>query len=293
MEENKIQLDCLLNADLHCHSRCSDGTLAPAELALLVKEHGVQLWALTDHDDLSGVKEAAAASQKIGLPFLAGVEISTCFGAESIHVVGLGVDADDVVLQQGLSEIRQGRNQRAQKIAQALEKLGIKDALAGALRYAGNPDVISRAHFSRFLVGQGICKDNADAFNRFLRKGKPAYVEHEWISMEECLSWIHGAQGVAVLAHPGRYRGLSKNQRRNLFTEFCALGGGGVEVVTGNHSTEEMVQYTQMAQHYGLLASRGSDFHSPDESRICPGALPLLNSNADPVWRVMANRIIY
>ncbi|MGL4668115.1 MAG: PHP domain-containing protein [Saezia sp.] len=293
MKKNEINLDAFLNADLHCHSIYSDGVLTPEDLALRAKENGVALWALTDHDDLSGVSEAAMVAQKLELPFLAGVEISTCFGHESIHVLGLGVDIDCVVLQQGLNEIRQGRYVRAQRIAQALERLGIHEALEGAMQYAGNPNLISRAHFSRFLVRQGICKDNSDAFNRYLGKGKSAYVEHEWVSLKECLAWVHSAGGVAVLAHPGRYRGLSKNQRRNLLTDFCSLGGRGVEVVTGSHSKEDALLYTKMAANYGLLASRGSDFHAPDESYADLGKLPLLNEAVEPVWKALADRIIY
>lgn len=293
MKKNNIQLDCALNADLHCHSVYSDGVLTPEELASRAKMNGIQLWALTDHDELSGVEAAATAAQKLALPFLTGVEISTCFGVHSIHVVGLGVDLNHAGLQQGLHEIRLGRGERAKKIAHALERLGIKDAFAGALHYAGNPNLISRAHFARFLTSQGVCKDKAEAFSKYLRTGKPGYVEHKWVSLETCLDWIHAAGGVAVLAHPGRYTELSKNQRRLLFAEFSSLGGRGVEVVTGNHSKEEAALYTQMAQHYGLMASRGSDFHTPDESHVDLGKLPLLDAASHPVWEALAKRIIW
>ena len=292
MKKNRIQLDRTLNADLHCHSVYSDGLLTPEALAQRAKMNGVGLWALTDHDDISGVAAAAAAAQQLDLPFLNGVEISTCFGIHSIHVIGLGVDINHSGLQQGLSEIRSGRGERARKIANALENMGVEDALAGAMYYAGNTDLLSRTHFARFLVSRNICRDKADAFNKYLHKGKPAYVEHGWVSLPTCLNWIRAAGGVAVLAHPARYTTLSKNQRRRLFMEFTSLGGCGVEVVTGSHSKEDAVLYAQMAQHYGLMASRGSDFHSPEESRIDLGMLPLLDVHDHPIWETLADRII-
>lgn len=293
MQSNNINLDHLLSADLHTHSFYSDGVLSPEDLAHRAKDNGVELWALTDHDELAGVKEAAAAAKKLDLPFLTGVEISTCFAKESIHVVGLGVDVDNETLLQGLQKIRQGRRHRGEAIAQALKKVGVSNALEGAQCFAKNPDLISRSHFSRFLVSQGVCKDTFDAFNRYLGKGKPAYVTHEWISLEECLGWIHGAKGVAVLAHPARYRELSKNQRRLLLAQFCALGGRGVEVISGGHSKEDGLLYAKIALEYGLLASRASDFHSPLESRIDIGKLPLLGAELTPIWSVLQDRIIY
>lgn len=288
-----LALDCSLNADLHCHSTLSDGTLTPEELAQRAKDTGVELWALTDHDNVEGVERAAVAAHDLGLPFITGVEISVSFLRESVHIVGLGMDVKNAALLAGLQEIRKGRVQRALDIAQALEKIGIKRAYEGALSYAGNPESISRTHFSRFLVSEGVCRDNAEVFKKYLKEGKQGYVPHKWASLSECLQWIRGAGGLAVVAHPGRYKLLNATKEHLLLSEFGVLGGKGIEVVTGSHSPEDAIKYAEVAKTYGLWASRGSDFHSPDESRIDLGKLPLLSDSLVPVWAHLADRIRY
>ena len=280
----------LLNADLHCHSVISDGTLTPEALALRAKTNGVALWALTDHDEIGGQARAAAAAAAIGLDYLTGVEISITFLGQTVHIVGLGFDADDQQLWLGLQKTRGGRAQRAQEMSDDLQRIGITGAFEGALRYAGNHDLISRTHFARFLVETGVCKDTYEVFRKYLTEGKPGYVEHRWATLKDAVTWITQAGGVAVIAHPARYK-FSANEEFALFTEFKGFGGQGVEVVTGSHSSAESAVYTDTALEFGLAASRGSDFHSPEESRIDLGALPGLPGQLAPVWDLLTHRI--
>ncbi len=280
----------ILNADLHCHSVVSDGTLTPEQLAQRAASNGVQLWALTDHDEIGGQVRAAAAANAHGMKYLTGTEISVTFIGKTVHIVGLGFDADDERLAQGLARTRGGRNERAQEMSDQLEKVGIHGAYAGALKYVGNPALISRTHFARFLVESGVCRETNDVFRKYLTEGKPGFVEHRWASLKDAVTWITEARGVAVIAHPARYR-FSANEEFALFTEFKNHGGQGIEVVTGSHSPAEYVTYADAALEFGLAASRGSDFHCPDESHTDLGTLPMLPTKLTPVWELLATRI--
>jgi predicted metal-dependent phosphoesterase TrpH len=280
----------LLNADLHCHSVVSDGTMTPEDLAARAKANGVELWALTDHDEIGGQHRAAVAASAQGMAYLTGVEISVTFADTTVHIVGLGFDPDNTQLAAGLAATRGGRGERAQDMAQQLARVGIEGAYDGALQFVGNPALISRTHFARFLVETGVCRDTSEVFRRFLTEGKPGYVPHRWASLGDAVRWITEAGGVAVIAHPARYK-FSANEEYALFSEFKAHGGRGVEVVTGSHSPPEYVTYAAMAQEFGLAASRGSDFHSPDESHTDLGTLPPLPGTLTPVWELLADRI--
>jgi predicted metal-dependent phosphoesterase TrpH len=280
----------ILNADLHCHSVISDGTLTPEELALRAQKNGVELWSLTDHDEIGGQHRAIAAARAVGLPFLTGTEISVSFAGKTVHIVGLGFDPDSDLLRQGLANTRGGRDQRAQEMADQLAHVGIRGAYEGALKHAGNPDLISRTHFARFLVETGVCQDTHEVFRRFLTEGKPGFVPHRWATLKDAVQWIVQSQGVAVIAHPGRY-GFSANEEFALFSEFKSHGGQAVEVVTGSHTSAEYVTYAEMATEFDLMASRGSDFHSPDESHTDLGALPWLPGHLKPVWDALTHRV--
>ena len=280
----------ILNADLHCHSVISDGTMTPEALAERAKTNGVELWALTDHDEIGGLSRAAAAARAQGLNYLTGAEISVTFAGETVHIVGLGFDADNAALTQGLHNTRGGRSQRAMDMAEGLAKVGIKGAFEGALKFVGNPELISRTHFARFLVESGVCSETHEVFRKYLTEGKPGYVPHRWATLRDAVTWITQAKGVAVIAHPGRYK-FTANEEYALFTEFKAHGGQAVEVVTGSHTTQEYVKYAETAKEFGLAASRGSDFHSPDESRTDLGSLPFLPGGLTPVWELLAERI--
>jgi predicted metal-dependent phosphoesterase TrpH len=280
----------LLNADLHCHSNISDGTLTPEVLAERARANGVELWALTDHDELAGQQRARAAAHAAGLPYLCGVEVSVTFADTTVHVVGLGLDPDHEPLRAGLAATRGGRERRAREMADDLARVGIRGAYEGALRYVGNPDLISRTHFARYLVEEGFCATTHEVFHRYLTEGKPGYVPHRWARLGDAVGWIVGAGGVAVIAHPGRYK-FSPSAEYALFSEFVEHGGRGVEVVTGNHGPADVVKYSESAIEFGLLASRGSDFHAPEESRIDLGQLPDLPGRVTPVWEALEDRV--
>ncbi len=280
----------LLNADLHSHSTLSDGTLTPEDLAARAQRAGVELWALTDHDELAGQQRAADAARALGLGWLGGVEISVSFAGETVHIVGLGIDPQDAELRAGLARTRGGRQQRAHDMAAGLAQVGLHGAYEGAQAYVSNPELVSRTHFARWLVDTGVCRDNGEVFRRYLTPGKPGYVAHRWAGLGEAVRWIRGAGGLAVIAHPGRYR-FTPTEEYALFSEFKAHGGEGVEVLTGSHGTAETAKYAAMALEFGLAASRGSDFHSPGESRTELGALPDLPGTLEPVWQRLAHRI--
>jgi predicted metal-dependent phosphoesterase TrpH len=280
----------ILNADLHCHSVVSDGTLTPEALAARAHANGVELWSLTDHDEIGGQARACAAAQALGMGYLYGTEISVSFAGRTVHIVGLGFDPQDPRMQEGLRSTRGGRHDRALEMAAGLAKVGIHGSFEGALTYAGNPDLISRTHFARYLVETGVCVDTYEVFRRFLTEGKPGYVEHRWAGLGNAVSWIRECQGVAVIAHPARYD-FTPSEEYALFSEFKRHGGQAVEVVTGSHSAAEAIQYADMAREFGLAASRGSDFHSPEESRTDLGALPWLPGNLTPVWELLTHRI--
>ena len=280
----------ILNADLHCHSVVSDGTLTPEALAARAHANGVELWSLTDHDEIGGQARACAAAQAMGMGYLHGTEISVSFASRTVHIVGLGFDPQDPRMQEGLRSTRGGRHARAVDMAAGLAKVGIHGSFEGALTFAGNPDLISRTHFARYLVESGVCADTYEVFRRFLTEGKPGYVEHRWAGLGDAVRWIRECQGMAVIAHPARY-GFTPTEEYALFTEFTNHGGQAVEVVTGSHSAAEAIQYADMAREFGLAASRGSDFHSPNESHTDLGALPWLPGDLTPVWELLAHRI--
>ena len=268
----------------------SDGTLTPEVLAERAKTNGVELWSLTDHDEIGGQHRAAAAAKAQGLKYLTGTEISVTFANETVHIVGLGFDADDACMVQGLKATRGGRTERAHEMSDGLAKVGIKGAYEGALKFVGNPELISRTHFARFLVESGVCSETNEVFRKYLTEGKPGYVSHRWASLKNAVNWITSAKGMAIIAHPARYK-FTPNEEYALFTEFKAHGGRGVEVVTGSHSAAEYVKYADAAKEFGLAASRGSDFHSPEESRTDLGTLPFLPGELTPVWELLADRI--
>jgi len=280
----------LLNADLHCHSTASDGSLSPTALAQRAHDGGVQLWSLTDHDELAGQREAREAAEALGIAYVSGVEISVSFAGETVHILGFGFDPDEPALVAGLANLRSGRITRAQEMGESLAKAGIPGAYEGALALAPNPELVSRTHFARFLVEHGHCSSVHEVFGRFLKEGKPGFVPHRWAGLGDALRWVHGAGGVTAIAHPARYR-FSPTVEFALFGEFQAHGGRGVEVTCGSHFPDEVARYADMALEFDLLASRGSDFHAPDESRTPLGSLPDLPGKVEPLWSVWADTL--
>lgn len=274
----------MLNVDLHCHSNVSDGMLPPAAVAARAKANGVDVWALTDHDEVGGIAEAREAAAAFGLQYVPGVEISITWAGETVHIVGLQIDEANENLVRGLAYTRSGRERRAHEMAAQLAAAGIPNAFEGALKFVGNPDLISRTHFARYMVELGVQNDISGVFRNYLTEGKPGYVPHRWATLKDAVTWIRGAGGIAVVAHPGRYK-FGDVALDAFLNEFKQLGGTGMEVVTGSHTVDEYDQYAKIAKTYGLLASRGSDFHGPGESPVDLGALPPLPAGLTPVWQ--------
>ncbi len=272
-----------MNVDLHCHSTASDGLLGPGELVARAVANGVEMLALTDHDGVSALAEARARAESEGIRFVDGVEISVTWEGSTVHIVGLQIDPQDPVLRSGLESIRVGRATRAEKMGEALDAAGIPDSLAGAKTYAENPSLISRSHFARHLVKTGRAPDVKSVFKRYLVKGKPGYVAHQWASLGDAVGWIRASGGIAVVAHPGRYK-FPRPELRTFLAEFRDCGGAAIEVVTGSHSPEQYFEFARIAREFGLTASRGSDYHGKGESRADLGALPPLPANLKPVW---------
>jgi hypothetical protein len=272
-----------LNADLHCHSTESDGLLSPREVVARAAANGVELISLTDHDVTSGLDDARAEAGERGLRFVDGVEISVTWHGATVHIVGLRIDPQSAPLREGLESIRRGRATRAQKIAEGLSAAGIPGSLEGAQRYADNPELLSRAHFARFLVEAGRAADVKNVFQRYLVKDRPGWVQHRWASLQEAVGWIRAAGGIAVVAHPGRYK-YERRELREFFAEFRDCGGAAIEIVTGAHTPEQYHEFAKSAREFGFLASRGSDYHGKGESRADLGMLPPLPDDLRPVW---------
>lgn len=272
-----------LKIDLHCHSTVSDGVLPPEQVVERAHANGVHVLALTDHDETAGLDVARDCAQRAGMQFVPGVEISVTWAGHTVHIVGLQITPDDETLNAGLQSVRAGRRERARTIANKLEEMGFPGAYDGAMEFVSNPELVSRTHFARYLIQQGHCRTMQQVFERYLGDHKPAHVPVQWATLEQAVGWIRGAGGIAVIAHPGRYA-YTPVQFDGLCTVFKDLGGQGIEVVTGSHRPDEYVTYARVAQHYGFLASAGSDFHGPDESRMDLGSLPALPTGLTPVW---------
>ena len=256
--------------------------LTPSDVVRRAASHGVDVLALTDHDELHGLPEARATAAQEGIELIPGAELSVSWEEHTLHVLALRIDSENQALCEGLASIRAGRDARAQKIADALQNAGIPDALAGARQYVTSERLISRTHFARFLAEAGHVRDVHDAFKRYLVRGKPGYVPHSWATLTQALGWIAGAGGQAVLAHPGRYA-MSRKDMRRLLEEFRDSGGDAIEIISPSHTAAQYVEYAGYARVLGLKGSCGSDFHAPDESADF-GNLPPLPVGVEPVW---------
>ncbi len=273
--------------DLHSHSTASDGLLDPAAVVRRAADRGVEVLALTDHDEVCGLLEARSAAEERGIRLIDGTEISVTWRDTTVHVVGLGIDPHEPGLLEGLQSIRAGRDDRAKRMGESLAQAGIVGAYEGALRLAASPRLISRTHFARFLVERGICRELKDVFRRYLTPGKPGYVRHAWATLQQAVGLIRGAGGTPVLAHPGRCR-ISQTAMRSLLGEFSDHGGSAIEVVTSNHTPAQAEAFAALARQFGLAASCGSDFHGPGESWVDLGGVPPLAPGLKPVWHSWA-----
>jgi predicted metal-dependent phosphoesterase TrpH len=270
--------------DLHCHSTRSDGLLTPAGVAQRAAARGVDVLALTDHDDVSGLVEAREAAREAGIEFVNGSELSVSWDDITIHIVALQIDPDNAALVAGLAAIREGRGSRAKRMGDALAAAGIPGAYEGALKYVTSEQLVARSHFARWLVEAGHARDVKEVFKHYLVPGKPGHVPHPWATLDQAIDWIHGAGGQAVIAHPGRYR-VSANGMRRLLGEFRDAGGDAIEVLTSAHTPAQYTEYATLCRVFGFRASSGSDFHGPGESWMDLGDLPSLPAGVVPVWQ--------
>ncbi|OAE08748.1 PHP domain-containing protein [Pantoea sp. OXWO6B1] len=269
--------------DLHSHTRASDGLLSPQALVERAVDMRVGVLAITDHDTVAGIPEAqqAVLNQQLPIKILAGVEISTLWENHEIHIVGLNIDIQHPVMTQFLAGQYAARLERAQRIAERLDKAQIPDALAGAQRLAEG-GMITRGHFARYLVDLGKANNMAQVFKNYLARGKTGYVPPQWCTINQAIDAIHHSGGCAVLAHPGRY-GLSAKWLKRLIASFSAAGGDAIEVAQCQQAPAERTQLAQYARDNNLAASQGSDFHQP-----CPwielGRKLWLPAAVEPVW---------
>ena len=268
--------------DLHCHSTVSDGLLAPQDLVAHAAKQGVKVLALTDHDDLGGLQIAREAAQAHDIAFVNGVEISVSWKGRTLHIVGLHFDEKNAELQTALKKVRLERDSRASDMSEGLEKVGISGTYEGAKAIAKN-GILTRSHFAQFMVQAGHVKDVKTVFKKYLVKGKPGFVEFEWMSLKQAIGLIQAAGGQAVIAHPGRYD-LGTINMLLLMHEFRSLGGSAIEVVTGSHTPPQYQQFAKMAHRFSLKSSLGSDYHGPGLSYMEMGCIPDLPSGCVPVW---------
>jgi len=272
-----------MKIDLHCHSYYSDGVLSPSEVVLLAKKEGCDVFALTDHDTTDGLIEAQQQADKSGLSLVHGVEISAMWSNMTVHILGLGVDINNEILQMGLKQHQEFRQLRAEKMARGLGGAGVFGALEKTQAIA-KKSMITRTHFAQMLVQEGVCKDMKSVFKRFLTGKKPGGVGGKWAEYDEVISWIHAAGGKAVLAHPLRYR-MTNTKVKRLLNHLSGVGLDGVEVVTGSSSSDEITLVSQWAKEFGLSASVGSDYHGWSGQRVRIGHLQDMPSANKTVWR--------
>lgn len=274
----------MLRYDLHSHSTHSDGLLTPTALVRRAAGRGVDVLALTDHDEIGGLAEAGAAAREGGIRLVNGAELSVSWRDVTLHVLAFRVDPTCPQLIDGLAAIREGRSGRARRIGESLAAAGIPDAYEGALRFVTSESLVSRTHFARFLVEAGHVRDTKEVFHRYLVRGKPGHVEHQWATLQQAIHWIHVAGGQAVMAHPGRYK-VTTSGMRELLSEFRDQGGDGIEVLSSSHTGAQTAEFARHARAFGLLASSGSDYHGPGESWVDLGDMPELPAGLVPVWK--------
>ena len=271
-----------MKADLHNHSFYSDGFLSPREVVKLASKASCDLFALTDHDTTMGITEAKSEANNLDLKFVNGVEISSFWRSNAIHIVGLGIDIDNDELQTGLEFNQTLRKDRAKKIALGLWRSGIKDALEKAQTISGG-HMLTRTHFAQMLINEGYCKDMKSVFRRYLTGRKPGGVRVEWKDFDEVIKWIQSAGGKAIIAHPFRYR-MTNTKIKKMLIDFKEANGDGIEAVNANSSKEEIYLGNQWSENFNLLTSIGSDFHGWPNQRVQIGNLAALPNNSRAIW---------
>jgi predicted metal-dependent phosphoesterase TrpH len=271
--------------DLHCHSTASDGSLTPTELIQRARDNGVTCLSLTDHDTTAGLIEAQTTADRVGIQFIPGIELSVNWQNKTLHIIGLNINPDFPELCQGIANLQATRKKRAEKISQKLAKKNIDGALE-AVKLSAGEGMITRLHFANFLVSSHHVETQQKAFDKYLGKGKSAFVQTQWPEIETAVSWIIESGGLPVLAHPLRYR-LTASWMKRLLVFFKDLGGEAIEVVTGRSNADDIHLSGKYAKNFGLLGSVGSDFHTPDNVWVELGRLAELPSDIKPVWSLL------
>jgi predicted metal-dependent phosphoesterase TrpH len=273
--------------DLHCHSTASDGVLSPTAVVQRAQQNGVTVLALTDHDTTMGLEEARASATALGIHLINGIELSASWQNKCLHIIGLDIDPNYEPLATATAQLRTRRLERAVKISEKLEKKRINGALEAVQKAAGD-GMITRSHFADFLLSQFHVSTQQEAFDRYLAKGKPAYVSTTWADMALAIQWINQSGGVAVLAHPLRYQ-LTASWIKRLLVAFKDAGGQGIEVITGRTNANEIKLLANYASSFGLAGSVGSDFHNPANPWLELGKLAPLPENVQPVWELLSD----
>jgi len=268
--------------DLHCHSFCSDGILSPEQLVSRAKEKEVSVLAVTDHDTVTGIRRARAQAAIEEIELISGIEFSSVWQGRNIHILGLNVDTESAALQKSVGEQEQRRRDRGEVIAKKLEAIGIVGALDGAKAHAGS-DMVGRPHFARWLVEQGVTRTIDQAFKRYLGAGKPGDVKQMWPDIADVVDIINASGGVAVIAHPLKYK-MTRTKLCSMAADFVDCGGQGIEVVSGRQNVHESADLAKIGVKYGLYGSMGSDFHAPSGPWAELGCCPPMPVSIEPVW---------
>lgn len=271
--------------DFHCHSLCSDGALSPQALIELAAERGLQQLAITDHDTTAAyTRQLSDQATDAQITLVSGCELSCLWQRRSIHVVGLNIDLAHPVFVQATGEQAQARDRRAEKITAVLQRMGFSLELTHIQRIAGD-GVVGRPHFAEYLVRTNQMPSMAAAFKRALGAGKPGDIKAEWPALETVVGWISAAGGIAVVAHPLKYK-MTLTKLRSLLTTFVEVGGQGMEVITGHQESNQTRTLADLAQRFGLAASAGSDFHRPGQPWAELGRASVLPEQCTPIWQL-------
>lgn len=269
-----------MNVDLHCHTNLSDGSLSPEDLIALAHERKIDILAVTDHDNIDSHQQISQLNTDFTL--ISGIEFSTTWRNMGVHIVGLNMDLTNKALLAGIDFQTKARGVRANLIDEKLHHLGFENCLEGAKRFSSGNQV-GRPHFAQHLVDIGAVSNIQQAFKRYLGAGKAGDIKQQWADLETVISWIRGAGGVAVLAHPTKYN-MTRTKLCTLIEDFIDFGGEAIEVISGAQKDSTTKSMAKICNDYGLLASCGSDFHAPGQPWAALGMVATLPENCRPVW---------
>jgi len=273
--------------DLHTHTKCSDGSLSVLELIDLAIERGVTHLAITDHDTVKAhlqLEENNSGYKDSEIKIVKGIELSSQWNNMGIHIVGLNIDVNAIAIKAAVAHQTQLRLQRVKTIAKKLMQRGFPDITEGAMKLAGDSQ-IGRPHIAQYMVEEGLVPSVAQVFNKYLGAGKVGDVSSIWPDLEQVVKWINEAGGIAVLAHPSRYK-MTRTKTRRLMADFSDAGGEAIEVCAGNQVPGVAEEMAAICDEFDFHASVGSDFHNPDYKWVRLGQYPKLPKSCRPVWEL-------